>query len=86
MKENLYHHKNKILLDKLIQMVPYLCKSFQLQIQLIEHECKYLRELYAKQFLVIEYPDLTNCIIFYDMVVNSHPESANQEAKDSNTG
>ena len=71
MKENLYHEKNLNLLEKLINMMPYLCKSFEMQIELIENECKYLRELYVKLFLVIEQPSLRNCIILYDVIVNS---------------
>ena len=49
-------------------MIPYLCKSFELGVKMIEHECKYLRELYVKLFLVIEGVEMRNCVVFYDMV------------------
>jgi hypothetical protein len=49
-------------------MIPYLCKSFELEVKMIEYECKYLREFYVKLFLVIEGVDMRNCVVFYDMV------------------
>ena len=45
-------------------MIPYLCKSFELGVKMIEHECKYLRELYVKLFLVIEGVEMRNCEAF----------------------
>jgi hypothetical protein len=71
MKENLYHKKNVVLMEMLIEMVPYLCKSFELQVSMIEDECKYLRELYIKLFLVIEAPDLKNCVMLYELVIEN---------------
>ena len=55
-------------MEKLVEMVLYLCKSFELGVQVIEHECKYLRELYVKLFLVIDRGEMRNCVVFYDMV------------------